>query len=287
MKYNQFFVITIISLIIFSIGLLGLYSQPEIAPETPTTMPIKVMTYNIHQAYTPDGILDLVMIGDTIKNSEASIVGLQESDTARFTSGNVDAVKYLAEKLNMYSFYGPATSEHTYGVSLLSKFPIYDVDIIFLPSVEDQRVCIEVELEVSDTTRLIVLVTHLGLSWEDRTTQAEKVMVQVWGADPRWPVVLMGDFNTLPTGDPEPGSGETRKDSIYTNITQTLQDCWTGAGHPLNSKDGFTWDATNPSERIDYIFVSPEITINNCFVMSYKAAPGSDHLPVVAEIWIS
>ena len=93
--------------------------------------------------------------------------------------------------------------------------------------------------------------------------------------------VLLGDFNTLPTGEPEPGV-ESPDDTIHQDISAYLNDSWTAVGNPLNPSTGFTWPSTDPYERIDYIWVSPDITVISCVVVSN--ATGSDHLPVVATI---
>ncbi|KAI8055946.1 Frag1/DRAM/Sfk1 family-domain-containing protein [Syncephalis plumigaleata] len=52
------------------------------------------------------------------------VIGLLESDLQRVITGNRDLTQSLGEILNMYTDYGPASSKHTWGCTMLSKFPI-------------------------------------------------------------------------------------------------------------------------------------------------------------------
>ncbi len=269
----------VISAILFIGTMAGLLITLTPAPDTEPTTTLTLMTYNIYQGYTPDGGVNLEVIRDTIRDASPDIVGLQESDMNRISSMNIDSIRWLATQLNMYSYFGPPTSEQIIGVALLSKYPIISSAYHLLTSEELPRVLIEATIQVG-SEQVSVFVVHLGLSYEDRTTQAAEAMQYVDAA--MAPKILMGDFNTLPTGEPEPGSDDPRVDTIYTDISAHLNDTWTAAGHPQNSNDGFTWPSYGPYERIDYIWVSPDFTVSSCTVIS--SATGSDHLPVVATV---
>ncbi|NHI84118.1 MAG: hypothetical protein EAX81_07430 [Candidatus Thorarchaeota archaeon] len=256
----------------------GLVLSLAPAPNTAPNDTLTIMTYNIYQGYTPDGLVNLERIRDTIRDSGADIVGLQESDSGRVGSMNIDSILWLSTQLEMYSYFGPPTSEQVIGVALLSKYPITSADYHILSHEELPRVLLETVVRIG-TFGLNVFVVHLGLSYADRTTQAAEVMTIVNAASGS--KILMGDFNTLPTGEPEPGVGSP-DDTIYHDISMYLNDTWTAAGNPLNPVDGYTWPSTDPYERIDYIWVSPNISVLSCAVVS--SATGSDHLPVWARI---
>ncbi len=268
---------TLLLMLLFSVGALsGLITGP-LVPAASTDR-ITLMTYNIYQAYTPDGRVNLAELRDTIRSADPDILGLQECDSGRVSSMNIDTVMWLARELHMYSYFGPPTSEEIIGVSLLSRYPIKNATYHILPYEELPRVLIHAVIVIG-SLELNVFVVHLGLSYTDRTTQAAKVMEYVNAVSA--PKVLLGDFNTLPTGHPEPGSDDP-DDTIYHDISLYLNDTWTAAGHTLDSPEGYTWPSTGPFERIDYIWVSSNITVISCVVMS--DALGSDHLPVVAEV---
>jgi endonuclease/exonuclease/phosphatase family metal-dependent hydrolase len=275
---SLFRIITALSVILLIGTTSGLIVSLAPAPDTTPSDTITIMTYNIYQGYTPDGLVNLEQIRDTIRDSGADLVGLQEADSGHVSSMNLDSVRWLSTQLGMYSYFGPPSSEQIIGVALLSKYPITSANYHLLSYEELPRVLLETVVRIG-TLDLNVFVVHLGLSYTDRTTEAEEVMTIVNAATA--PKILMGDFNTLPTGEPEPGV-ESPDDTIYQDISIYLNDTWTAAGNQLNPVDGYTWPSTNPYERIDYIWVSPDILVLSSAVVS--SATGSDHLPVVAGI---
>src|SRR5699024_6204784 len=104
----------------------------ENAPE------LKIMTYNIQQGFDAEGNKNLDGQLQVIRDVDPDILGLQESDTARVANGNVDAVRYFADHLHMYSYYGPSTTTGTFGIALLSKYPIEDPKTFFMYSTQEQ-----------------------------------------------------------------------------------------------------------------------------------------------------
>ncbi len=267
--------------VLFVIGTAsGLLLSLAPMPETPPSETITVMTYNIYQGYTPDGLVNLEHVRNTIIGYEADLIGLQESDSGRVSSMNIDSILWLSTQLGMYSYFGPPSSEQVIGVSLLSKYPIISAKYHLLSHEELPRVMLETVVRIG-SVNLSVFVVHLGLSYEDRTTQAQEVMALIDTAPS--PKILMGDFNTLPTGEPEPGV-EGPNDTIYEDLSTRLVDAWTAAGNPLDPPEGYTWPSTDPFERIDYIWIEPGLDVISCVVVS--EAKGSDHLPVVARVRI-
>ena len=229
---------------------------------------ITVMTYNIHQGYGMDGLLDPWEILNTIREVNPDILVLQESDTNRLSSMNVDILNWLACKLEMYVYSGPSTGEQIYGLALLSRYAIDDSSLYFLESQEDQRVWFRCQMQIGSET-LAVYGIHMGLSQEDRTSQSNEVVERL--ATETMPFIMMGDFNTWPN------------ETIYENLTTVMSDAWVLAGHGLMDESGYTFDSIEPYERIDYIFVSGELAsgVNSCDVL--VGQEGSDHLP----LWVS
>ncbi len=242
--------------------------------DTQSQMPdsLSVMTYNIHQGYGMDGILDPNEILDTIQQADPDILVLQESETNRISSMNVDMVNWLAIKLRMDVYSGPSTAEQIYGLALLSKYPIIESELYTLESIEDQRMWFRCLVDIGNFG-LPVYGIHVGLSPEDRTSQTNEVIDRLYGET--GPFILMGDFNTWPN------------ETIYTNLTGLMHDAWVLAGHDFNGPGTFTFDSVSPSERIDYIFVSQELEqdIISCTIIEDQQ--GSDHLPVWAELDLS
>jgi len=220
-----------------------------IAPQGST--PLKIMTYNIQQGFDVEGNRDLEGQLAVIREVNPDILGLQESDTARVANGNVDAVRYFADNLNMYSYYGPRTTTGTFGIALLSKYPIQNPTTFFMYSPAEQTATIHAEIVQEDRTYQI-FVTHLGNGGP--IFQLEDMLTRVQGLEN---VIAMGDFNFRPPTDQ------------YSLMTRTLTDSWL-----LKWPGGKETPGISSEARIDHIFVSPELTI---LESEYGLSPASDH----------
>ena len=123
-KNYQIFVIMCVLALICTCGFPMVYSDGVRTVTNGGTETITVMTYNIHQGYGMDGLLDPWEILNSIREVNPDILVLQESETNRLTSMNVDILNWLAYKLEMYVYSGPSTGEQIYGLALLSKYEI-------------------------------------------------------------------------------------------------------------------------------------------------------------------
>ncbi len=255
-------------------GLAGYATGPIAAPASVLT----AMTYNIHQGFGADGRLDLGRIAQVIASADPDLVALQESDTVRVTSGGVDAVRWLARALGYHEAYGPPSREQTYGVAILSRFPIESWRYVLLPSVDDQRALVEVHVTVRGVA-LVVFAAHIGLDRDERQLQAGFVLNLTASVPGR--ALLMGDFNSCPTGTcPEYGPVT---DTVYALLRTQWNDSWVDAGHPVDDATGYTFDSLAPFERIDYIFTRGAIATQSSDVVGPPApVVASDHRGVVA-----
>ncbi|MFX0086886.1 MAG: endonuclease/exonuclease/phosphatase family protein, partial [Candidatus Hodarchaeota archaeon] len=112
-------------------------------PSTPEGSSLKVLTYNIRQGYSEEGFKNFDGQLEILKQVDADIIGLQESDSVRISGGNCDPVRYFANQLNLHSYYGPKTVTGTFGIALLSKYPIKSTRTFFMYSKGEQTACIE------------------------------------------------------------------------------------------------------------------------------------------------
>ncbi|MFX0173773.1 MAG: endonuclease/exonuclease/phosphatase family protein, partial [Candidatus Hodarchaeota archaeon] len=182
------------------------------------------------------------------------IIGLQECDISRIAGGNADIVRYFANKLRMYSYYGPKTVTGTFGIALLSKYPIKNPRIFFMYSKGEQTATIEAQIQV-ETSIYNVYVTHLGN--DGPLVQQEAIVNEIIDKNN---VILIGDFNFW-SNTPQ-----------YNLTTQTLNDSWLYA----STADIVYLDELeyNISRRIDHIFVSPGTSVSEChYIISIE----SDH----------
>jgi endonuclease/exonuclease/phosphatase family metal-dependent hydrolase len=246
------------------LALAGLGLQPSIDPQPAELNSLTLMTYNVHQSFGMDNKLDVMEIASTIETASPEVVGLQEADAGRVPSLSVDQVLLLSRELNMHSAYGPSWAD-TYGVAVLSKHPIVQERRYLLSSAEQQRACLEATIDLGDQT-LTFFSVHLGLNSEERERQLDEVLR--YTADAPAPKVLVGDFNA------NPDSYEIGR------VLEQFDDAFAVAG----TGTGYTSPADAPEETIDYVFVSPDISVLSAEVVPSLA---SDHLPVVARICLT
>ncbi|MFJ8853079.1 endonuclease/exonuclease/phosphatase family protein [Streptomyces sp. NPDC102437] len=238
---------------------------------------VTVMTFNIHHGTDPDDVLNLDHVAQTVEQSGADVIGLQEVDR-HFASRSefVDQAEWLAERLGLHLAYGtnldldpekPGDPRRQYGTAILSRFPITNSHNTLLPRSEtgEQRGLLEADLMVRGK-KFRFLNTHLEhTSQAERHTQVAAINTIVNGS--RLPTVLVGDLNATP------GSGE------IASVTKRLTDTWPVAG----KGDGFTYDSVNPRERIDYVFASQGVEARRAQVLDVAI---SDHRPLRVELSI-
>ncbi len=229
-----------------------------IAPSIPADS-LKIMTYNIQQGYDAQGQKNYDGQLSLIRQIAPDVVGLEESDTSRIANGNSDVVRYFADRLNMYSYYGPRTVLGTFGVALLSRYPIENPRTFYMYSVGEQTATIVADINAGGKTYHI-MVTHLGN--DGPLPQLEDILGTL---DTQQNIVLMGDFNFEPATDQ------------YRRITAVLNDAWIRAGSPAPS--GASWDA---AQRIDHVFVTPQVGVVDAqYVLT---PPMSDHPTLVVDV---
>lgn len=219
---------------------------------------LQILTYNIQQGYSADGLINYDGQLDLIREVDADVIGLQESDTNRVAGGNSDIVRYFADRLNLYSYYGPKTVPGTFGIALLSKYPIENPRTFYMYSAGEQTAAIEAQVRVGGR-RFNLFVTHLGNGGP--IVQQEEVLQVVAGQEN---VVLMGDFNFEPTTEQ------------YRLTSQALDDSWLLKWPQGNADQGIS-----PDQRIDHIFVSPGTKV---VASRYLAGPQSDHPAMTTTI---
>lgn len=219
---------------------------------------LRILTYNIQQGYNDAGQLNYHGQLAAARNLDADIIGLQESDTNRIANGNRDLVRYFADQLDMYSYFGPKTVSGTFGIALLSRYPIQNPRTFYMYSEGEQTATIQANITVGGKT-FNVFVTHLGNGGP--IIQQEAILQVVNGLSD---VILVGDFNFKPDGEQ------------YQLTRQTLADAWL-----MRWSDGMDDQGINPSERIDHIFLSPATMVNE---VRYIFSQASDHPALWAEI---
>lgn len=227
--------------------------QPELLTQPAT---LRVVTYNLQQGYDQEGQRAYQQQLEVIRSLKPDLVGLQESDVARFSGGNADLVRALANGLNMVAYYGPKTVTGTFGIALLSRYPLENPQTFFMYSVGEQTAAISAQVTV-DNVPYHILVTHLGN--DGPIIQQQQMLQELAG---KQNIIAMGDFNFRSTSEQ------------YALTDQVLDSAWVLAGSPLVA-------GLDPERLIDHIFVSPGIKVKSA---EYIVSPVSDHPGLLVEV---
>ncbi len=219
---------------------------------------LKVLTYNIQQGYSEDGLKNHTGQLDLIRELDPDIIGLQESDTNRISGGNSDVVRYFADRLNMYSYYGPKTATGTFGIALLSKYPLENPRTFFMYSQGEQTATIEARVTVGGEI-FNLYVTHLGN--EGPIVQQEAILQEINGKEN---VIAIGDFNFRPDSDQ------------YRLTVERLEDAWL-----LKWSQGIDDRGVDPVDHIDYAFLSTGMEVRDA---RYIYSPASDHPALIVSL---
>ncbi|MEA3559864.1 MAG: endonuclease/exonuclease/phosphatase family protein [Candidatus Thermoplasmatota archaeon] len=223
---------------------------------------LKVATYNIHHGYSNDGRIDPVLHLELIRDLDPDILFLQESDSLLFSEGNFDPAFYLSSRLDMYLFRGPDPGTGSPGVAILTRFPMKDLKVHYLPSTAIQRIALSCMVTIADEdVRLIGL--HMGLEEKEREDQMIDLRDIIEGFDEE--VIVGGDLNTEPHEkmmsllNPDLfGNGNTTSNTTYLNLgsvwhssTRMQRD-----SRPMDTPTYPSPDVDDEQAHIDYILFS-------------------------------
>lgn len=253
-----------------AVALMG-FNFPAQLITTPGSGPaLRVMTLNLH--HCAGGIGN---IADAVKRAKPDIVCFQESNTGDWRS------EVPSELLNQLPGYRVAKFRE---LATLSRYPII-LHRVHRMHEETGRAILQADV-VFKGRRITILNTHvyamahpraLLSNWGSESQNIRYTMAirdqEVWQVlglckDARYPVIVSGDFNTPACG------------MIYARITGNLSDAFHQAGWGF----GYTFKASQPLMRIDYVFAGKGIGVRNVSVP--KESP-SDHRPVVADLYLN
>jgi endonuclease/exonuclease/phosphatase family metal-dependent hydrolase len=231
------------------------------------------MSWNVHGMRGRDGRHDPERVAEVIAGARVDVVGLQEVGAHRHHGVLEDPAATLAELTGFTSAYGltELRGGFPYGNCTLSRHPIaatrsYDLSV---PR-REPRGCLRADVDVPGGG-LHFFNVHLGLHWRERRRQASQLLSAdiLRDAALRYPLVLVGDFNT-------PWSFLAVPRWIRRHLDDGADRCG-GAGA--------TWPARWPFLRLDRMFVGPAVRVVGCEVLDGPLVKlASDHLPIVLEI---
>ncbi|MEV6960299.1 endonuclease/exonuclease/phosphatase family protein [Streptomyces sp. NPDC051207] len=242
-------------------------------------VPLRVATYNIHAGAGEDGVFDLDRTARAVRDLDADVIGLQEVDVHWGPRSEfVDEARALAEKLDMRVFFAPiydmdpaapGGERRRFGVAVLSRYPVLEAENHEITRLSTQTPgsapapapgFAEVTVNVKGS-HAHVYVTHLDYRANPSVREAQVAdMLRILAAD-HGPKILVGDFNA------EAAAPELAP--LWAELRDAAPD------------GGGTYPAIRPVKRIDFVTVSPGITVAGARTVATDA---SDHRPVVADL---
>jgi endonuclease/exonuclease/phosphatase family metal-dependent hydrolase len=167
---------------------------------------LRVLTYNIHHGEGRDGRFDLFRLAEVMRGAQPDLIALQEVDRWTERAGGVDQLAELAALLGMHAEFGRAIdlAGGQYGVAILSRWPMQDVENRPLPASEgyEKRTALTVRVRAGEAGPWIRFSsTHLDNSRdvEEKLAQARRLNELLAVDDDL--SLLAGDFNARPGTD--------------------------------------------------------------------------------------
>jgi endonuclease/exonuclease/phosphatase family metal-dependent hydrolase len=231
---------------------------------------LRVMTYNIHVGIGMDKKLDLQRIAGVINQQRPDLVGLQEVDRGVQRTQRIDEIAELAKLTRMdYAFaFNLPYQGGQYGVAILSRLPITATEHWHYKNLREVERRGFIRAEVSFHGRKLNFVTtHLDYQFDDgRLFETQQLLNAL--NDVKGPLIIVGDFNDIPSG------------SSYQLMKGDFDDAWL-QNRPADL--GFSFPADKPAKRIDYIFFrrTDPLRTKRAWIVETLA---SDHVPVVADL---
>lgn len=282
--------------------------DPEIASENPVTkaaqegLNVKAMTFNV-RVYSPgDGSNNWPnrknVAAQVIKNEAVDVVGTQEMS---WTLWVIDQFNDLKTLLNAdYGSYGHGRDEgwvSDENIAIFykkSRFTLINSGVFWLsptPEVKSigwdaayRRIAVWTILEDKTSgQRFFAINTHLDNAGATARLEGAKLILNKIGSlSGGLPVILMGDFNAVPSSPPVQYLVNT---STPNYLLHTKDAAGTQTGPNWTVHD---FGATPPDQRIfiDYIFVNQQSSVISHNVLPEKLNDIylSDHCPVTAQI---
>lgn len=242
----------------------------DLKPTAGAGLPIRVMSYNLHQGFDVNGTLGLEALAQVIENQNPSIVALQEVSRGWVIDGSVDMLVWMSQRLEMPYAWGPA-GDSVWGNAVLSRLPIINSSNEFMPNNDDillNRAFLTVTVDLGGGKTLDVIATHLHAGNEDsdlRVPQTEAILTH-WSGGAN--TVVMGDLNA-----------HAEHPEMLSLFDSGFVDAFVASG---SSGSGFTSEADTPWQRIDYILTTPDLSVRE-FEISESLA--SDHFAVSTTLY--
>ena len=249
------------------------------------TNSIKIGTFNLHYGITGDGTYKLSGLQDILKSELPDMMGFEEVTYGSPFNGYINMYQDMSMMMSKLGYKNHYISQGSYYSLANAFFTRFDVESTHTYTYDNQNIfqrnILDVRVKINSVI-VQVLTTHFthvpggGASGELRVKQASELLIYATKTRPDVDYqIVLGDFNVKDIY-------KINYTAEYRLLNSTFHDAWQWSGHGVGT--GFTSTAKNPEKRIDYIFVSPNVSVSECH--TYQTTQ-SDHLPIFCTIVLS